>query len=123
MTVMNQKGFTLLESLTVLMIGSIMLTLLFVVLPPIYEKRIVQHFVSQLEEDLLYAQQTAPSAIRRLRCSLTLPAAAISLSIRTKVHRLSWSGHTVAISRSKNRRSNQLLLLIQAEFRIKEERS
>lgn len=59
MTVMNQKGFTLLESLTVLMIGSIMLTLLFAVLPPIYEKRIVQHFVSQLEEDFLYAQQTA----------------------------------------------------------------
>gem|GEM_PF-825879 len=59
MTVMNQKGFTLLESLTVLMIGSIMLSLLFAALPPVYEKRVVQHFVSQLEEDLLYAQQTA----------------------------------------------------------------
>ncbi|MDE1455485.1 prepilin-type N-terminal cleavage/methylation domain-containing protein, partial [Bacillus paralicheniformis] len=31
---MNQKGFTLLESLTVLMIGSIMLSLLFAALPP-----------------------------------------------------------------------------------------
>ncbi|WP_223831534.1 competence type IV pilus minor pilin ComGD [Bacillus swezeyi] len=57
--VIDHKGFTLLESLTVLMISSIMMITLFSGLPPIYEKRVVQHFVSQLEEDLLYAQQTA----------------------------------------------------------------
>ncbi|QHZ49134.1 type II secretion system protein [Bacillus sp. NSP9.1] len=56
---MDEKGFTLLESLTVLMISSLMMVILFAGLPPIYEKKAVQNFVSQLEEDLLYAQQTA----------------------------------------------------------------
>lgn len=54
-----QKGFTLLESLTVLLISSIMMICLFAGLPSAYEKRIVQHFAAQLEADLLFAQQSA----------------------------------------------------------------
>lgn len=121
MTVMNQKGFTLLESLTVLMIGSIMLSLLFAALPPVYEKELFSTLSHSLKRICFTHSRQLSSAMRRLRCSLTLPAAAILLSTRTKAHRLSWSGHTVAILRSKKRRSSELLLLTQAEFRIKGE--
>ncbi len=121
MTVMNQKGFTLLESLTVLMIGSIMLSLLFAALPPVYEKRVVQHFVSQLEEDLLYAQQTA--LVRHATVKVQFDFAGCRYIIK---HADEGSSPKLVRTYSchiafKKRRSSELLLLTQAEFRIKGE--
>ncbi|MDA1474855.1 competence type IV pilus minor pilin ComGD [Bacillus changyiensis] len=62
-----QNGFTLLESLTVLLISSIMSILLFSGLPPVYNNRVIQHFVSQLEEDLHYAQQVALTQNKKVK--------------------------------------------------------
>ncbi|MBU8788315.1 MULTISPECIES: competence type IV pilus minor pilin ComGD [Bacillus] len=83
----DQTGFTLLESLTVLLISSIMLILLFDRLPSAYDARIVKHFAEQLEGDLLYAQQAALAQNKKINvlfdadhCEYTIKPADESLT-------------------------------------------
>ncbi|QGQ47244.1 type II secretion system protein [Metabacillus sediminilitoris] len=57
--VLNQKGFTLLESLLVLFIVSTMSLILITNIAPIYHKKVIETFLNQFEKDMLYAQQYA----------------------------------------------------------------
>lgn len=57
--VLNQKGFTLLESLLVLFIVSTMSLILMANITPIYHKKVIETFLNQFEKDMLYAQQYA----------------------------------------------------------------
>lgn len=57
--VLNQKGFTLLESLLVLFIVSTMSLVLITNIAPIYHKKVIETFLNQFEKDMLYAQQYA----------------------------------------------------------------
>ncbi|MBD1378835.1 competence type IV pilus minor pilin ComGD [Metabacillus arenae] len=52
----NQKGFTLIESIVVLSIVSILSAIGWAAFQPMYEKKAVEHFFEQMEEDILYAQ-------------------------------------------------------------------
>lgn len=60
------KGFTLLESLLVLMIVSIMSLVLIVNIQPVHDKKVTQTFFEQFEKDLLYAQQYAMTYQKRV---------------------------------------------------------
>ncbi|MED4400917.1 competence type IV pilus minor pilin ComGD [Metabacillus fastidiosus] len=53
------RGFTLLESLLVLMIVSIMSLVTIINIAPVYERKILHTFFEQFEKDVLYAQQHA----------------------------------------------------------------
>ncbi len=55
----KRNGYTLLETLIVLVIVSIMSFVLVMNLNPIYHKKVIDTFLNQLEKDLLYAQQYA----------------------------------------------------------------
>ncbi|WP_176483697.1 MULTISPECIES: competence type IV pilus minor pilin ComGD [Bacillus] len=58
----SEKGFTLIESLLVLSIVSILLSLSFIKFSPVMEKKVIPQFFEQLTNDVLYAQQYAMSS-------------------------------------------------------------
>ncbi|MGG3574785.1 competence type IV pilus minor pilin ComGD [Bacillus gobiensis] len=63
----KESGFTLLESLTVLAIATIMLTVVFAVMPPTLQKQADMQFVEQFIRDLHHAQQYAITTGERVR--------------------------------------------------------
>lgn len=63
----DESGFTLLESLTVLAIATIMLTVVFAVMPPTIQKQADMQFVEQFVRDLHHAQQYAIATGERVR--------------------------------------------------------
>jgi competence protein ComGD len=63
----DESGFTLLESLTVLAIVTIMVTVVFAVMPPTLQKQADKKFVDQFVRDLHHAQQYAITTGERVR--------------------------------------------------------
>lgn len=63
----EEEGFTLLESLLVLSITSILLIAVFTTLPPAYDNTAVRQAAWQLKNDLMLAQQTAISSQQRTK--------------------------------------------------------
>ena len=65
----REEGFTLIESLLVLSIVTMLVSVSFVRLSPIKERQVMTHFIQQLTNDLLYAQQYAMSTKQTVRIS------------------------------------------------------
>lgn len=63
----GQDGFTFLESLLVLSIVTVIISISIVKLSPVKERQIMTHFIQQLRDDLLYAQQYAMSSNQSVR--------------------------------------------------------
>lgn len=57
----SEQGFTLLETLLVLSIVIVITSIPILKLAPLYQQQKTQHFLEQLEDDLLYAQLYALS--------------------------------------------------------------
>ena len=57
----SDQGFTLLETLLVLSIVIVIMTIPILTLAPLYQQQKAEHFLEQLEDDLLYAQVYALS--------------------------------------------------------------
>ena len=57
----HEQGFTLIESLLVLSLISMLVSLSFVKFSPLMEKKVMPHFFEQLSNDILFAQQYAIS--------------------------------------------------------------
>jgi competence protein ComGD len=62
----RQQGFTFLETLLVLSIVAILLIVSFGLYPK-YETRVIEHFLEQLQKDIMFMQQTAMSHNMRHR--------------------------------------------------------
>ncbi|MFD3447746.1 competence type IV pilus minor pilin ComGD [Microbacteriaceae bacterium 4G12] len=60
-----ERGFTLLETLLVLFIVSVLATVGYMNLQPIYEHRKIEQFVEQFQQDVIFMQQAALSNNRR----------------------------------------------------------
>jgi competence protein ComGD len=61
----SEKGFTLIEMLLVLLIVSMLSGIAYVNLIPLYEKKKIEQFFEQLNEDILFMQELAISTNKR----------------------------------------------------------
>ncbi|MFT3654027.1 hypothetical protein DALLNEIH_00446 [Bacillus sp. B01(2024)] len=64
---LTESGFTLLESLIVLSLASVLLTVLFTALPPIYTHLAVRQKTEQLQKDIQLVQETAVAEHKRTK--------------------------------------------------------
>lgn len=63
----TENGFTLLESLIVLSLASVLLTVLFTTVPPVYTHLAVRQKTEQLQKDIQLAQETAIAEHKRTK--------------------------------------------------------
>ncbi|MFA7746327.1 prepilin-type N-terminal cleavage/methylation domain-containing protein, partial [Salinicoccus roseus] len=63
----TENGFTLLESLIVLSLASVLLTVLFTTVPPVCTHLAVRQKTEQLQKDIQLAQETAIAEHKRTK--------------------------------------------------------
>ncbi|MBT2574439.1 prepilin-type N-terminal cleavage/methylation domain-containing protein [Bacillus sp. ISL-51] len=95
---LTEGGFTLLESLVVLSLASVLLTVFFTAFPPVYTHIAVRQKADQLQKDIQLAQETAIAEHKRTSITFLPKEHKYKLSIGGSIVERSFEKIEIALS-------------------------